>query len=165
MKFGSKGPARYESGPNLTPLVDVVMVILIFLMLVGQFIGNEKYLQQRSGLLDQAASVAQANPSDPLDQTITINVRRTGDRFVAVIDGKGVADADGVAALLSQKRSALQSAGLMPATDDPADTEGKRERVTIAISPERTVLHRDYMSVYDAALRAGFKKVTFTIQR
>jgi biopolymer transport protein ExbD len=35
MKLGAKGPARFESGPNLTPMVDVVMVILIFLMLVG----------------------------------------------------------------------------------------------------------------------------------
>lgn len=164
MKFGSKAPARYESGPNLTPLVDVVMVILIFLMLVGQFIGNEKYLQQRSGVLEQAADVV-SNPSEKLDQTITINVRRTADRFVAVIDGKGVSDSDSVAALLSQKRAAFQSAGLMPATDDPSDTEGKNERVTVAISPANDVLHRDYMSVYDAALRAGFKKVTFTVQR
>jgi biopolymer transport protein ExbD len=164
MKFGSKGPVKFESGPNLTPLVDVVMVILIFLMLVGQFIGNEKYLQQRSGILEQAADVV-ASPSEKLDQTITINVRRTGERFTAIIDGKGVADADSVAALLSQKRAALQSAGLMPATDDPSDTEGKNDRVTVAISPERSVLHRDYMSVYDAALRAGFKKVTFTVQR
>lgn len=164
MKLGSKGPVKFESGPNLTPLVDVVMVILIFLMLVGQFIGNEKYLQQRSGVLEQAADVV-ANPSDQLDQTITINVRRTGDRFTAVIDGKGVQDADSVAALLSQKRSQLQSAGLMPATNDPADVDGKNDRVTIAISPDRSVLHRDYMGVYDAALRAGFKKVTFTVQR
>jgi biopolymer transport protein ExbD len=164
MKFGSKGPARFESGPNLTSLVDVVMVILIFLMLVGQFIGNEKYLQQRSGMLEQASDAA-VSASDQLDQTITISVRRTGERFTAVIDGKGVQDADGVASLLAQKKTAFQAAGLMPATDDASDTEGKMERVTIAISPARDVLHRDYMAVYDAALRAGFKKVTFTVQR
>ena len=35
---------HYESGPNMTPLVDVVMVILIFLMLAGSFGTNEHFL-------------------------------------------------------------------------------------------------------------------------
>src|SRR3984957_15631451 len=35
---------HYESGPNMTPLVDVVMVILIFMMLAGSFGGMERYL-------------------------------------------------------------------------------------------------------------------------
>ena len=36
---------RYDSGPNMTPLVDVVMVILIFLMLAGSFATGGWYLQ------------------------------------------------------------------------------------------------------------------------
>jgi biopolymer transport protein ExbD len=32
MKLNSSKKGHYESGPNMTPLVDVVMVILIFLM-------------------------------------------------------------------------------------------------------------------------------------
>lgn len=34
MKWQHREP-RYDSGPNLTPLVDVVLVVLIFLMLGG----------------------------------------------------------------------------------------------------------------------------------
>ena len=33
-----------NSGPNMTPLVDVVMVILIFLMLAGSFGATEHYI-------------------------------------------------------------------------------------------------------------------------
>ena len=37
MKIKGAKAVHYESGPNMTPLVDVVMVILIFLMLTGSF--------------------------------------------------------------------------------------------------------------------------------
>src|SRR5215218_8073394 len=37
MKFKGAKAVHYDSGPNMTPLVDVVMVILIFLMLTGSF--------------------------------------------------------------------------------------------------------------------------------
>ena len=38
MKLGTSQKIHYDSGPNMTPLVDVVMVILIFMMLVSQFV-------------------------------------------------------------------------------------------------------------------------------
>src|SRR4249919_1277361 len=37
MKIRVSQKVHYDSGPNMTPLVDVVMVILIFLMLTGSF--------------------------------------------------------------------------------------------------------------------------------
>src|SRR3954470_12825337 len=37
MKLKGAKAVHYDSGPNMTPLVDVVMVILIFLMLTGSF--------------------------------------------------------------------------------------------------------------------------------
>ena len=37
MKLQGAKQVHYDSGPNMTPLVDVVMVILIFLMLAGSF--------------------------------------------------------------------------------------------------------------------------------
>ena len=44
MKIKGAKKVHYDSGPNMTPLVDVVMVILIFLMLAGSFAGAEHYL-------------------------------------------------------------------------------------------------------------------------
>src|SRR5690348_4168645 len=44
MKVQGAKKVHYDSGPNMTPLVDVVMVILIFLMLCGSFGGIEHYL-------------------------------------------------------------------------------------------------------------------------
>ena len=44
MKLNTGKKVHYDSGPNMTPLVDVVMVILIFLMLAGTFGANEHFL-------------------------------------------------------------------------------------------------------------------------
>src|SRR3954465_3921285 len=44
MKIKGAKQVHYDSGVNMTPLVDVVMVILIFLMLTGTFAGTEWYL-------------------------------------------------------------------------------------------------------------------------
>src|SRR5258707_13192860 len=44
MRIQGAKKVHYDSGPNMTPLVDVVMVILIFLMLCGSFGGIEQYL-------------------------------------------------------------------------------------------------------------------------
>ena len=44
MRITGTKKVHYDSGPNMTPLVDVVMVILIFLMLCGSFGGLEHFL-------------------------------------------------------------------------------------------------------------------------
>ena len=44
MRIRGAKQVHYDSGPNMTPLVDVVMVILIFLMLAGSFAGAEHFL-------------------------------------------------------------------------------------------------------------------------
>ena len=45
MKMKSAQKIHYDAGPNMTPLVDIVMVILIFLMLTGTFTAGMHYLQ------------------------------------------------------------------------------------------------------------------------
>lgn len=50
-------------GPNMTPMVDVVMVILVFFMASAAFLGPEWFLRT---LVPQPAPVdAAANPADP----------------------------------------------------------------------------------------------------
>src|SRR5215208_4178825 len=44
MRLKGAKQVHYDSGPNMTPLVDVVMVILIFLMLAGSFGSTEHYM-------------------------------------------------------------------------------------------------------------------------
>src|SRR5512138_3032602 len=71
MKIQGSKQVHYDAGPNMIPLVDVVMVILIFLMLVGQFGGLEHYLMSNlpyseSGL-GGAKPPSGSVPDEPLD--------------------------------------------------------------------------------------------------
>src|SRR6267143_30177 len=50
MKMRAAQKVHYDAGPNMTPLVDVVMVILIFLMLTGSFAAGEHFLQSNMPL-------------------------------------------------------------------------------------------------------------------
>src|SRR5688572_3664405 len=62
MKIKGAKKVHYDSGPNMTPLVDVVMVILIFLMLAGSFGANEHYLT--SNLPISQGGVGQTDPKE-----------------------------------------------------------------------------------------------------
>jgi hypothetical protein len=44
MKLHTLRRPAYHAGPNMTPLVDVVMVVLVFLMLAGSFAGADHFL-------------------------------------------------------------------------------------------------------------------------
>src|SRR6476659_6576187 len=48
MKVSGAKQVHYDSGPNMTPLVDVVMVILIFLMLAGSFGTSEHFMASKT---------------------------------------------------------------------------------------------------------------------
>src|SRR5579862_6478490 len=82
MKLSVSRKVHYESGPNMTPLVDVVMVILIFLMMAGSFTGAEHYLV--SDVPVQAKGIGQAPPQGMLIPTkFTISVHQEGGFYVA----------------------------------------------------------------------------------
>ena len=150
MRFGSRKPTKFESGPNMTPLVDVVMVILIFLMLVGSFATDQLFLQQKSGLLESASS-APPNPDQVPDEPIIVRVNKT-------VDGGFVVRADDI--------SAISGDILFPQMKQRFDTLisiGKTaDRITVVIQPDGAIGYGQLIEVYEAILKAGFEKVSFT---
>src|SRR5688572_19608540 len=76
MKVSAAKQVHYESGPNMTPLVDVVMVILIFLMLAGSFGTGEKYMVTQAAMKDQGVmsdKVADPNVIPPALVNVIVN--------------------------------------------------------------------------------------------
>src|SRR4051812_5653984 len=61
MKLRGAKAGHYDSGPNMNPLVDVVMVILIFLMLTGSFGAAAHFLP--SSMPIKATGKGQVDPS------------------------------------------------------------------------------------------------------
>jgi biopolymer transport protein ExbD len=158
MKMKGAKKVHYDSGPNMTPLVDVVMVILIFLMLAGKFGSEEHYLASNVPIRQKGTPVA--NQVLPDTQDLKITVDAAGDRFVARLEGSDSAytEIKPLTDALSDKLAALVAAGKKP--DD----------IQVLISPGSTVKYNYMIQVYAAALSAnvmsggqklGFTKVAF----
>ncbi|MGB7158242.1 MAG: biopolymer transporter ExbD [Tepidisphaeraceae bacterium] len=152
MRIRGAKKVHYDSGPNMTPLVDVVMVILIFLMLAGSFVGAEHFLVSNLPFSEKGAGAAAAPagfiPDEPLD--IRVDPRATGDGFVATAGQIRVDNnADALTQQLTRMRKQLNAAG------KPTNT------IQVKINPGKNVKYKHLIAVYEAALRADFEKVAF----
>lgn len=142
---------HYESGPDMTPLVDVVMVLLIFLMMAGKFGGGIKYLISDMPISGQATAPAPPDPTKPPTQDIVLNVLSpTVDTFRAFY-GRTV-NAQNEEELASQLKALL---------DEKIAAGTKVEEVQLYIKPTRNVIYSNIIRVYTAAGRAGFTKIGF----
>jgi biopolymer transport protein ExbD len=74
MKLKGAKAVHYDSGPNMTPLVDVVMVILIFLMLAGSFGGATHYLMSKASIKTKGAGGAKLPPDTVPDVDLDLQV-------------------------------------------------------------------------------------------
>src|SRR5581483_12400090 len=79
MKVQGAKKVHYDSGPNMTPLVDVVMVILIFLMLAGSFGSDEHYMVSKTPIHMKGGGDKKVDPADVPKESIQILVNRNGD--------------------------------------------------------------------------------------
>jgi biopolymer transport protein ExbD len=150
MKLSYSSKIHYESGPNMTPLVDIVMVILIFLMLAGSFGGAEHYLASNLPLKQSGPGTVAPPLGWVPDEPLEIRVDPRGsDGFQAVAGRIRVTDAQALTAQLEQMRRQFERAGT------PTD------RVQVIISPARNVRYEHLIAIYEAANRAQFTKVAF----
>lgn len=141
-------------GPDMTPMVDIVMVILIFFMAGSAFIGPEWFLDV--GMAKGAAPTAPEAPPPPLDLPQT--------RAVLRLSG-GAGGAGGASGGVS---GGVRVTGL-DLTDAPIDaldarlkeyaSTGASGAVRLIIEPAVDTPYQDVITVYDRCARAGFASV------
>ncbi len=150
MKIKGSKAVHYDSGPNMTPLVDVVLVILIFLMLVGQFGGAEHYLMSNLPYTEKGLGGAKPPegfvPDEPLDIRID---SPTPDKWVANAGKISTSDRRQLAGALVRMR------------DEYATAQKTVDKIQVIISPGKDVKYDYLMAVYDAAMEAKFTKISF----
>ena len=157
MKLGTSKKIHYDSGPNMTPMVDVVMVILVFLMLAGTFTGAEHHLVSNLPYTKSGGGSAAPPPGGfPTDVPLEIRVdtNATRDGFIARVGQY-------------QARSYPQLVGHLETMREKFARElGKTpDQIQIKISPGGNVKYEYVVQVYQAALDAEFTKVGFTPAR
>lgn len=138
-------------GPNMTPMVDIVMVILIFFMSVAAFLGSEWFL--RAAIPFQSGRGTAVNrPNDPLAPPPT--------RMEVVLD----VDPSGatIVSFLGQSRVSMEQfesqLGGFPKTDATRNIE-------VLIKPSPKVPYKDVVRAHAACDAAGIFKVGYGIAR
>lgn len=131
-----RGRSREEPEINLIPMIDVLLVILIFLMVTTSY---AKFSELQINL-PQAGGEASTAPAKP------INVAIDASEHYA-IDNQGISYT-GVESLVTP---------LKKAAGDQADP-------TIIINADAKAPHQSVINVMEAARQAGYGRITFTTQ-
>lgn len=131
-----RGKRHEDLEMNLVPLIDVLLVIIIFLVVSATF--------SRTSELQINLPTAEANAPQEKPLTIEVGVDASGKY---VVNGKGLADTT-VAAI----SAALQAAA-----------NGGKEP-TIIISADGNSSHQSVVNVMEASRMAGYTHITFATQ-
>jgi biopolymer transport protein ExbD len=157
MKIKGAKAVHYDSGPNMTPLVDVVMVILIFLMLTGSFGAAAHFLPSSMPITMKGKGKIDPNkiPKVPDPQLEIFVSSRTSTDYIARL-ADGVQYLNGVSPTgktlvqaLTEKREAHQAMG------KSADT------LQVVLCPRLSTQYDHLMQVYEAAMKAKCPKIGF----
>ena len=131
-----RGMRREDPEINLIPLIDVLLVILIFLMVTTTY---ARFSELQITLPEARGDTARDVPTQ-----ITVNVDATGNYVV----NHAAPTSGGVEGLVA----ALQTAA-----------QGGKDPVVV-ISADANATHQSVIRVMDAARRAGYPRVTFVTQ-
>jgi biopolymer transport protein ExbD len=131
-----RGVGRDEPEINLIPLIDVLLVILIFLMVTTTY---ARFSELQINLPEAKGDTAKETPAQ-----ISVDVDASGNYR---IDNTAVAGRD-----VDTLTSALTTA------------DAGRKDPVVVISADAQSTHQSVIRVMDAARRAGYTRVTFVTQ-
>lgn len=132
-----RGKRHEELEMNLVPLIDVLLVIIIFLVVSATF--------SRTSELQINLPTAEANQAQDKPLTIEVDVDASGKY---VVNGKALADTS-----VSGIGAALQAAA-----------QGGKEP-TIIINADAKATHQSVIDVMEASRTAGYTHITFATQQ
>jgi biopolymer transport protein ExbD len=153
---GKRGPMQKMAhvGPNMTPMVDIVMCILIFFMLGSTFLAPELFLQSSMPAIDkQGLGQEQSSQKLPAVRMNIKLVRQGDDTFVSAFDWKPMK--------MDKVDDTDQSQNQQVVEGFVAKNQTLSPDVQIIIQPGANVPYQDVITIYDACVKAHFKQVAF----
>jgi biopolymer transport protein ExbD len=133
----------------MTPLVDVVMVILIFLMLAGSFGTSEQFMASSVPIHAKGVGGVAPPPGWKPPVIVDVNVTANGDASILGVLNHEL-DPEKVKVALETKLAQLKA---VPG-NDPKNIEA-------ILHPMPGTKWEALAPLYDAALRSNFSKVSF----
>jgi biopolymer transport protein ExbD len=134
MNFRHNSGQKSEPEINLVPLIDVMLVIIIFLMLTTTF--------SKTAGLEISLPTADASAGQPISQEIIVAVTAPGN---VIVNGRTLpnGNVENIASILASVR---------PATGPEP---------VVRINADAQASHQSVINVMQAAQRAGLARVTF----
>lgn len=155
MKIKGAKKIHYDSGPNMTPLVDVVMVILIFLMLAGSFGANELFLTSKLPIKESGGAPTDVKPGEVPDELLEVRIDTDNNYGFRVLAG------DISSQGFKPEPRWLQAAFERKLQDFTQRANTPVDRVQVVLFPSPNAQYEHIAAVYEAALAAKFEKVAF----
>lgn len=142
MRTAQSGASK-AFGPNMTPMVDIVMVILIFFMAGSVFLGPEWFLNVGMAPSVGAGETKSANRFElPVArEMVRLGVGADGSARVSGLGLEG-GTVEGLIARIEELRA-----------------QGMSAAVRVVIEPARGSAYQDVIRVYDACAGGGFAGV------
>jgi biopolymer transport protein ExbD len=134
-------------GPNMTPMVDIVLVILIFFMAGTTFIDREWFL--RSEALAKGTAPAKPDPMELPPVWLTISLSR---------DAAGGTVFSGLGADVTLRRPLAELRGQVEQFAKGTDTK----KIVVVLTPAKDVSYRDVVAAHEACAAAGIERVGVT---
>lgn len=137
-------------GPNMTPMVDVVMVILVFFMVSAAFVGPEWFLRT---LLPAPPGAGRTGTPDTTKPPVRLDIRLEFKSGATLASGAGLTSAsiDDASAVLAK------------AAGDAGDRV--KESVEVVLRPDGAVPYRDIIRLHEACQRLGIERVTIAVRK
>jgi len=146
-RMTTRGPRGM--GMNLTPLIDVTFLILVFFVCTAQVLERETLL--RADLSEQVGSVA-VDALDLEEPPLRIEIRASsGRRTIAIVAPlPQPSDAADLTNVLASRRYGPENPGGLFAADQP-----------IELAPAADVSWERAVEIFNAVTRAGYTRVRF----
>ena len=151
-----KGPMKKMAhvGPNMTPMVDVVMCILIFFMLGSSFVMPELFLKSSMPAIDKNGLGETAVDNKMPAVKLWIKMSREGEDTI-------VRAFDWAPQKLDKVSDTDQTTNEHILKNFKAKQENLSPDVQIIIKPDAKVPYQDVITIYDYCMEAKFKQVAF----
>lgn len=132
-----RGRPKEEPEINLVPLIDVLLVILIFLMVTTTY---SKFAELKINLPEAAAEKQSDRPNE-----VNVTVDAQGNYTV--------------------ERQPIDFTGAMSLTQGLRQAAGDRSDPVIVINADAKATHQSVIRVMEAARLGGYNHITFTTHR
>ncbi|KIO49839.1 biopolymer transporter ExbD [Nitrosospira sp. NpAV] len=131
-----RGRQKEEPEINLVPMIDVLLVILIFLMITTTY---SKFSELEISLPQAASDKTSEHPN-----VIEVSVNASGGYMVG--------------------RKSIEYSGAEGLSAELRATAGSRPDPVIVINADANATHQSVIAIMEAARMAGYNRITFTTE-